>query len=79
MLQRRCNLFELQIIVDKANMAAACLRWTCKTKRPREPADEKAAARARPRPRGNNVKCLSCSPVFPSICVDHNLIWQFKC
>lgn len=35
MLQRWCNLFELQIIVDKANMAAAWLCQTGKTKRPR--------------------------------------------
>lgn len=49
MLQRWCNLFELQIIVDKANMAAAWLCQTGKTKHPRKLADEKAATRVRPR------------------------------
>lgn len=49
MLQRWCNLFELQIIVDKANMAAAWLCQTGKTKRPRKLTDEKATTRVRPR------------------------------
>lgn len=53
MLQRWCNFFffELQIIGDKTNTAAACLSQTCKTKRPHERSDEKATTQVRPRQR----------------------------
>lgn len=62
----------LQIIGDKMNLAAACLYHV--KQRPAPGHRTSASPPARPL-----VECLSRSSVFPSISVDHNLIWQFKC